>query len=123
MKAAKFEDLLGKTIHRVKKECGDDTRDDELYFFMSDGSYYRMYHERDCCEEVYIEDICGEIDWLIDYPILRAEERSNQEGDQSGGSCTWTFYELATLQGAVTIRWYGESNGYYSERVSFEKVK
>ena len=97
---------------------------DEIIFEISPKEKYKMHHEQDCCENVAIEDICGDLEWLIDEPILKADERSNREDPSDEyESVTWTFYELATIKGSVTIRWCGSSNGYYSEEVSFEKIE
>jgi hypothetical protein len=117
----KFEILLGKTFTDIR--VNKDT--DEITFVENNGDEYLMGHVQDCCESVTIEDICGEIEDLVGTPILDAREESNDknpEGVTKGyqDSFTWTFYILRTLKGSVTIRWYGESNGYYSESVELQ---
>ena len=75
-------------------------------------------------------DIVGDLTDLIGTPLLEAEEvtssRENPEGveiPEYQDSFTWTFYKFGTIKGFVTITWYGESNGYYNESVSFEEVE
>jgi hypothetical protein len=117
-----FEILKGKTLFEVTKNG-----DDEIVFIDMDGVKYVQYHEQDCCESVTIEDICGDLKDLVGHPILIAEEVSSEENPKDvrpktleyQDSYTWTFYKLSTVIGSVTIRWYGESNGYYSESVDF----
>ncbi|MES2409018.1 MAG: hypothetical protein V4509_01815 [Patescibacteria group bacterium] len=116
-----IENLKGVTLTKCER-CNVLDEQDCIRFVTCDGKSFLMTHEQDCCESVFIEDICGDLQWLIDTPILIAEERSNQEDPplyENTESYTWTFYEIATIKGSVTIRWYGSSNGYYSERVDF----
>jgi len=118
-----IEALVGYTIDRIEGGIGDS----ELTFIMYDGRRYRMYHDQDCCESVYLLDVVGDMQDLVGLPVLEANEESSEvdpEGavPSSQGSFTWTFYEFVTFKGRVTLRWHGSSNGYYSERVNFAEV-
>jgi len=116
-----IELLLGKTLVSVIGGKGDD----EIIFTTDSGEKYLMYHQQDCCESVWVEDVEGDLQGLVGNPILVAEEVVSYEGEQLDkwdDSYTWTFYKLATIKGHVDIRWYGTSNGYYSESVDFVKV-
>lgn len=120
-----ISELLGKTLVSIERvnEFGE-----KLRFLTDTGEKYLMYHDQNCCESVSIDDIVGELDDLIGSPITFAEESTNRndpkvEDDWTDDSHTWTFYKFATIKGFVDIKWYGSSNGYYSESVQFVKIK
>jgi len=118
---AGIEQLLGKVLESVSVVGYE-----KIIFKTTDGETFSMHHEQDCCEDVSIDDIEGDIESLVGNPILVAEEvESNESRDpsQEFDSFTWTFYKLATIKGHVDIRWFGSSNGYYSESVDFVRVK
>ncbi len=121
--AVPFGDLAGKTLVSITGGVGDD----EMILTTDTGERYKLFHDRGCCESVSVEDITGNLDDLIGSPLLRAEETTSGENPEGvkmayQDSFTWTFYHLSTAKGTVTIRWYGESNGWYSESVDCVKL-
>lgn len=114
-------ELVGKTLTSVVVNSAND----EMLFTTFTGEQYKLYHDQDCCESVSISEIIGDLSDLLNVPLLMAEEVSNEDApvpESHDDSYTWTFYKFATVKGYVTVRWYGESNGYYSESVDFCKV-
>jgi hypothetical protein len=84
-----------------------------------------LMHKQDCCESVVVEDFEGDVEDLLGHRLISAEEVINgqeegQVGEEFGyrESTTWTFYKFRTTGGDLWVRWLGESNGYYSERVN-----
>ena len=126
----KVSDILGLTLTRATQNG------DEVYFYFNDGNVVRMLHHQDCCESVYIEDMDGDLEDMVGGVFVQFDIATSDEPDDlmkikrallgkdmpddDGGSQTWTFYRLATTKGSVVIRWFGESNGYYSETVDVE---
>lgn len=110
--------MIDTTLSRIDGAAGDD----RMVFHAEDGRTFVFYHSQDCCENVRIEDVCGDLDDLVGSAILQAEAVSNEDEPvlEGADSYTWTFYKFATIKGAVTVRWLGESNGYYSESVEFD---
>ena len=121
IKEVDFTILKDKVINKIDRVKIDGN--DELHFFTNENEQFIMYHDQDCCEQVYIEDIAGDLDDICGAPIIFATEDTNRSKDDIyDESHTWTFYNIRSIKGHVTIRWHGQSNGNYSESVSFCKV-
>lgn len=109
-----LSDLLGKVIvETYRDESG-------IQLLTEDGTLYMFDHEQECCECVYLEDVTGDLQNLVGTPIVIAEcvtNRNTEDEEELEEFYTWTFYKFATNKGYVTLRWYGTSNGYYSETV------
>lgn len=111
-----IKSMVGRTFVAATGSVGDES----MSFTDADGKWVCFHYEPDCCASCRVEDICGDMSDLVGSPILLAEEVSSEghPAPEHADSYTWTFYKFATMKGAVTVRWLGESNGYYSESVT-----
>lgn len=61
-----------------------------------------MWHDRDCCRAVYLDDGFSDLTDLIDHTIASADARGASDGS----------YEIRTGEGgSVALRWYGAPFG------------
>ena len=111
-----IENIVGRTISTVRLS----TDGDELFLFFEGGGMAKLYHCQDCCESVVLEtNSLEELSPLEGQTVLTAEEvvdyHTTEYGDQQ-----YTFYNIQGNQSNANLRWYGESNGYYSIGVTVE---
>lgn len=122
----KIEDVNQHLKTGVVKVEGLKVDSEKVYFYCKDGFVVCMYHEQECCEDVFLESADGidnKVDIYTDCDWCELEEVSDVDQpqlDKYDESFTWTFYKVKTNKGYDTIRWYGTSNGCYSERVDFK---
>ena len=122
-----FSVLLNKTLSKIDVFRDFAKEGDLIAFTVNDGDVYYMTHQQEDSEKVYLCDMIGSFDDLVDTPILQAEKSTNSTPRVSRYTVDdlnmWTFYKLATLKGYMPLCWRGTSNGYYSVGVSFLKLE
>ena len=105
-----LDELKGKTFTRVFKN-GDKI----VFHDRSTLSSFALQHIQECCEEVYLADICGDLEDLQGSPITDISCRYTTYGDEEGECC---FYNISTVKGSVTIRWGTNDDNRYGMEVS-----
>lgn len=114
-----LENLVGATILSINTKHNYD-----FLVLETDKGTMRFYHEQDCCESVWLEDGLEDLEKMVGEKILHAEVVVKwNEGsplDEYDESYTWTYYKISTLHHDCTLRFYGTSNGYYSEDIDVE---
>lgn len=111
-----LDTLIGKTIINIS---GLEEESEEVVITTrsSDGvtELHTFWHEVGCCEEVWLEDF--EKPTANGGLIISAE--LSTEINKGCNNETWSFYKIETTKGELFMRWYGASNGYYSEEVAY----
>ena len=95
-----------------------------VHLVLENGHIISLYHEQDCCEEVFIADGLDDLsklkgERLIDISTVTEDVSDEDKKCRKSESATWTFMNVYTDKDTVQLRWYGSSNGYYSEDATF----
>ena len=117
--------LTGKILKRIGIE-GQQI----VEIITSENEKFTFFHEQDCCEFVRVFDTQGDVSNILHTPLLKVSKEETREKpefikvDDTYGqedSTLWTIFTFETEKGKFVFIWLGESNGYYSESVTFKK--
>lgn len=89
---------------------------DESLTLITDLRTYKIYHEQECCEQVWLADV-GDLDVkeILNEELIgfdRFVSKGKVHNDDYG---TFTFITVRTNKDSYQLRFCGTSNGYYSE--------
>lgn len=124
MEVNTYTEFSGKIIEEIR---GCKKHSNEVTIKFTDGTSLKFYHQQNCCETVLLEDFDTAPEHLINTNIISIEERKYLDSENAvkplndlAESYTWTFYIIKTSKFTMWMRWYGESNGWYSEEVDID---
>ena len=119
-----FETLVGETLTSLEMQG------DVLVFTCESGKVFEMGYIPDCCASCYLESGLEDAKDLVGQKLERAMVDSSYTTPEDykhewsePESQTWTFYTLRTNKGTAQLRWFGSSNGYYSETPTFRRIQ
>jgi hypothetical protein len=116
--------LVGKIVEKIDVIKDDllSQEKDSITIYTKCGHVFVFFHDQQCCEHVWLDDITPDIQLLVGHEVLRCEKNSVETGNKHTDfeTQTATFYKIACVNGWVDITWKGTSNGYYSEGVDCE---
>ena len=122
MQKVEIDFLVGKTCSSIWVSL-EEENNNVIEFKTPEGTL-SMRHNHECCETVVVKQIDGDLNDLVDTPILSAYRETKGIDYEYNKSFyveradLWTFYRLQSAKGPVTISWHGTSNGYYTVEVS-----
>lgn len=114
-----YKEYLDNMVGRVVKYVDIDY--DQMKITCEDNSVFTFYHEQDCCECVYITDTEGEPMSLKGWKLLLVDMEETIHQSYGYESKTTTVVKFVTDENTVSVKWIGESNGYYSESVDLKQ--
>lgn len=122
-----IQEIVGKVLIKIE---GLVVNSEKVVLYFNDNTQMEFEHKQDCCEEVYLLDYICDPTLIKPTVVLSAEERTSNNIScpvtclgKRDDSNTWTFYTINTTTGEIFMRWYGSSNGYYSEEVHYKLIQ
>lgn len=116
-----IEELKGETIVDIR---GMYQYSKIVIFCLLNGEKVAMYNTDESCGndiQVQLEEVVGDPQDLLKSKIILAEQVSSDSEHTGVETEDWVFIKLGTIQGGVTLRWRGRSNGHYSIEIDVEK--
>jgi hypothetical protein len=119
-----LDQMIGKQLlsfNKIQGKESDYTSTGAYLTLVFDTGTLDCYHEQECCENVaYLDSTTDQIGVVKSYNLQAESEIVN---DEEGYSQTMTYLTLHFESGeSNTFSFQGESNGYYSESISYRWI-